>query len=221
MAQLREQVLSVTLNETDREEIRQHATHLDFEEETWGVNPGSLLKFLKIVHDASMPDCTPITYLALFETHVGRAALSAFGYAACPSFLIPSGRSLDLTKTMPAANVTIPGSRKRKSDDSVDDFVLTVQVQLVDYARAANDWIELTKTHVIRVIPTGNKNDNIRVYRGKMRGVLWEALSRVVQERLPNRPGDEAVLSHGNQSGVSEYGTIRKEDAARDMDMYL
>lgn len=132
MAQLREQVLSVTLNETDREEIRQHATHLDFEEETWGVNPGSLLKFLKIVHDASMPDFTPITYLALFETHVGRAALSAFGYAACPSFLIPSGRSLDLTKTMPAANVTIPGSRKRKSDDSVDDFVLTVQVQLVD-----------------------------------------------------------------------------------------
>jgi len=223
MVELREAILDTQLNEAERDLIRQWAPQLDFERDSWGINVATLGKFLDIAATGILPIDTPITSSALFEVNVGVAALSAFGHDSCPSFRIPSGRSLNLRGTMPAPKheVSVAVGKKRKAVQEIDDFDQTIQVQLINYLRAKSDWIQTCVEGTIQVIPVGNTNDNIRVFRGQSRGVLWSQLARVVHNAGSGQEGPEdVVLGHG-VSGLSGHGTVRREDTHRSLDTYL
>jgi hypothetical protein len=221
MASLRTILLASTLSEAERSEIQLHTPHLDFEEDHWGVNPNNLESFLEICATGVMPDTTPITHSALFEPNTSLAALSAFGYQSCPSFRIPSGRSLDLRKPMPAPKTSmIQKGKKRTAEVAIDDFEQTIQVQLINYRQARSDFTEMTVDGLIRVVPVGNTSDNVRVYRGAIRGTLWNALTKVVHTAPGGGAQDEVVAAVGN-TGLSGHGTVRVEDVSREIDAYL
>jgi hypothetical protein len=222
MSALREVILETQLNEGERDTIRRWAPQLDFEIESWGVNPTNLGKFLEIATTGEIPEDTPISVESLFEVNVGVAALSAFGHSGCPSFRIPSGRSLNLRGKMPEIKheTTVAVGKKRKATQEVDDFECTIQVQLIDFRRAKADWIQTTVDGTISVIPVGNTSENIRVYRGKDRGLLWNQLSRVVHNAGPGVGPEDTVLGHG-MTGLSGHGTTRREDTHRKLDDYL
>jgi len=211
---IRKKVLSLPLTQDQIEKVRLLCYRLRFTDE-WSVNLTSLTNFLSYIRSGELPESAPVSPAAIDENDIGKAALSCFG-RMCPSFIIPSGRTLDLRKPIPVQKMqtVIVKKGKKQKEMPFDEQEQTVQVRLCNWASACVDLDRVRSQGEITVV-TGQtaRAGNIRVFRGQQRSDLWSALVGVVHNSQPTKQDSSLVQDVGG-SLFGESSTKQRDEIA-------
>jgi hypothetical protein len=201
MAHIRAEVLEKgDLTRDKIVEIKKLAYSLRFRRGFWPSNPVYLGRMFEIISGHSTIDATvPIDPDMIDETDVVATVLSAFG-RSCPSFIIPNGRTIDLTKGLtPPKEVILPARGKKPARKNViNDLELTIQVRLVDRNTAIENMKTLISSRQATVVPLQQAyKAGIKVFKGTDRANLFSGLQGIInlEQTIPANPlgGESAV----------------------------
>jgi hypothetical protein len=193
MMDLHTLVQKAKLESTDLERVRSLAASLRFPQK---VLPASVDNLVRMVRYISGNEALPIKYPvgsdALGSKDRVTVALSGFG-RTCPSFLVPGGTMLDLTKDMPGLKTESVRNKKGKEYVKVlNPMEQVISVRMVNLVSAISDMKTVIEKKMIRV-GLASKGDKggafVKVFRKDDRGAIWSALAGIVNAGTGNKAG--------------------------------
>jgi hypothetical protein len=193
MMDLHQIVLKAKLGSDDLEKVRSLAASLRFPQKSLPASVDNLVRMVRYISGGEpLPIRYPIGSDALGSKDRVTVSLSGFG-RTCPSFLVPGGTMLDLTKDMPGLKTESVRNKKGKEYVKVlNPMEQVISVRMVNLVSAISDMKTVIEKKMIRV-GLASKGDKggafVKVFRKDDRGALWNALSGIVNAGTGNKAG--------------------------------
>jgi len=121
-------------NINDQEQMAKNARNISFVKDAYlPLNGTNLARVLTCIASGIGESEIPVHHLAIFRNDKNHRLISAFG-ASCPSFVIDSGRKMELT-----GNFSFKKTMKQKGGKQVEVSVNTMYVAVKPFEKACED----------------------------------------------------------------------------------
>jgi len=167
MEKLRKLLVSKSISEMAKQEVRELAKGLSFPQAYWGTNAGTLTQALHYIADHSepLPDDIPVHPSKLFVTDRLEIVWSCFGFSA-PTFRPEGGRHHKITDKKYTVEFTPRGTTEKKRLEK--DFT-SFQIRHIALDLAISDMKDLRDTQEVRFARTDRRSrfNEDHMIRGK------------------------------------------------------
>jgi len=145
---LRELCSTLVATQDIRDEIIRKASLLDYGIEQWVINPSNLKECMNLIASPSdLASGHPIGRMSLFSKDPVLVALSCFGEKTSPSWDIPNGIQVSLSKPNPPS-LPLPKARERGSSSKgeISDAAWVMVIRQTDLFSAVEEFKRMAST---------------------------------------------------------------------------